>query len=280
MAGVVPVDAGKRTVGHNVQVGYFSQTRLDVLNPENTVLREAYTAAPGYMAESAVRSILGCFLFTGDDADKYVKVLSGGEKSRLILAKMLINPPNFLLLDEPTTHLDVDAVDALVKALQEYQGTIVFISHDIHFVRSVANVVYEVKDGRVRKFPGSFDYYMEKKAQGEYSVQEQKRQRVDNEKKSKEDAQAKAKEEERRRREEEKNRKNHNIQVREKIKKLEKKKEQLDLENYAKCRALANPHIFRDEETAREYGKRIKEIEKEIAILDEQIKVLEATIVQ
>jgi len=163
LAGIADIDNGKRTVGYNVDIGYFSQTRTDVLNVENTVLQEAYSAAPGYMAEETVRTILGAFLFTGDDADKKVKVLSGGEKSRLILAKLLIDPPNFLLLDEPTTHLDVDAVDALVRALNSYEGTIVFISHDIHFVRSVANNVFEVKSGRVRKFPGSFDYYLEKR---------------------------------------------------------------------------------------------------------------------
>src|SRR3989338_407497 len=163
LAGVIDIDSGSRIVGHNVEAGYFSQTRTDVLSLENTVLKEAYSAAPGYMPEETVRTILAAFLFTGDDADKKVKVLSGGEKSRLILAKLLINPPNFLLLDEPTTHLDVDAVDALVRALTDYEGTIVFISHDIYFVRSIANNVYEVKNGRIRKFSGNFDYYLEKK---------------------------------------------------------------------------------------------------------------------
>ncbi|MDP2831237.1 MAG: ABC-F family ATP-binding cassette domain-containing protein, partial [Candidatus Omnitrophota bacterium] len=163
LAGIAPIDSGNRVLGHNVDIGYFSQTRTDVLNIENTVLQEAYSAAPGYMAEEAVRTILGAFLFSGDDAQKKVKVLSGGEKSRLILAKLLINPPNFLLLDEPTTHLDVDAVDALVRALKNYEGTIVFISHDIYFVRSVANNVFEVKSGRIRKFPETFDYYLQKR---------------------------------------------------------------------------------------------------------------------
>ncbi len=92
LAGVTGIDRGSRTVGHNVDVGYFSQTRMDVLSPENTVLQEAYSAAPGYMSEENIRTILGAFLFTGDDSDKRVKVLSGGEKSRLILAKLLINP--------------------------------------------------------------------------------------------------------------------------------------------------------------------------------------------
>lgn len=277
MAGVVPIDAGARKTGYNVDIGYFSQTRLDVLNPENTVLREAYSAAPGYMAESAVRSILGMFLFTGDDADKYVKVLSGGEKSRLILAKLLINPPNFLLLDEPTTHLDVDAVDALIQALSKYQGTMVFISHDIHFVRSVANVVYEVKDGVVRKYPGNFDYYQEKKAAGEAAYIEVKRKPKTEHKKVDEEKE-KAKELERQRKEEERNRKAHNTNIRAKITRFQKDIERLQLEQYAKCRALADPHIFRDEETAKEYGRRLKEIEKELADLESAVKELETQI--
>ena len=271
------IDSGTRVVGHNVDLGYFSQTRMDVLNPENTVLREAYSAAPGYMAESAVRSILGAFLFSGEDAEKPVKVLSGGEKSRLILAKLLINPPNFLLLDEPTTHLDVDAIDALIKAMTEYQGTVVFISHDVHFVRSLANVVYEVKSGSVRKFFGNFDYYMDKKANSPEFIPEKKKKLSDNRNKAEEDK-LKAKEEEKLRREDERQRKNHNIRIRGEINKLEKTKEELQLESYAKCRALANPHIFRDEDTARDYGRRLKEIEKETEDLNSQIKKFEEQI--
>lgn len=277
LAGAIDIDSGTRVLGYNVEPGYFSQTRMDVLNGENTVLREAYSAAPGYMPESTVRTILGAFLFSGDDADKYVKVLSGGEKSRLILAKLLVNPPNFLLLDEPTTHLDVDAVDALIRALNAYEGTVVFISHDIHFVRSVANVVYEVKNGCVRKFPGGFDYYREKKAQlpelgpQKAAVAPEKR-RADEEKQ-------KAREEERLRREEEKKRKAHNSSIREKIQRLENEKEKLSLETYAKARALSDPRIFRDEETAASYGRRLKEIDKEISEIDEKIMALETKII-
>ena len=277
LAGVIDIDSGKRTIGHNVEPGYFSQTRMDVLNPENTVLREAYSAAPGYMAESVVRTILAAFLFTGDDSDKYVKVLSGGEKSRLILAKLLIDPPNFLLLDEPTTHLDVDAVDALIKALNNYNGTIVCISHDIHFVRSVANVVYEVKGGSVRKFPGNFDYYLDKKAQVPELRQAPSRQQE--EKRRTEDQKQKAKDEEKARREAESKRKSANASVREKILRLDKEKEKLTLESYAKSRALCDPHIFRDEETAREYGRRLKQIEQESAAIDAKKAELEKQII-
>jgi ATP-binding cassette subfamily F protein 3 len=285
LAGVVDIDSGLRIVGHNVDVGYFSQTRMDVLNPENTVLQEAYSAAPGFMSEEAIRTILGAFLFTGDDSDKKVKVLSGGEKSRLILAKLLINPPNFLLLDEPTTHLDVDAVDALVKALTDYEGTIVFISHDIYFVRSIANTVFEVKDGRLRKFPGSFDYYLEKKDQGEifneaHNLQVKARQseRAAVKEKAKEEERLR-REKERLRKEEENKRKAHNVSLRNSINKLEKEKENLRLESYAKARALSNPHIYRDEDTAREYGRRMKEIEKLISEIDNKIKNLEEQII-
>ena len=278
LAGVIEIDRGNRVIGHNVEIGYFSQTRTDVLSLENTVLREAYSAAPGYMAEETIRTILGAFLFTGDDADKKVKVLSGGEKSRLILAKLLINPPNLLLLDEPTTHLDVDAVDALVRALTDYEGTIVFISHDIYFVRSIANVVFEVKNGEIRKFPGGFDYYLEKKDQDEVIIE--KRKQKANVKKTEIDlAKEKAKEEERKRKEEEKKRKAHNASVRLDITKLEKNKEKLQLESYAKARALSNPKIFRDEDTAREYGRRLKDIEKEITGINSEIKKLEEQII-
>ena len=276
LAGQVTIDAGQRISGHNVDVGYFSQTRMDVLSQENTVLQEAYSAAPGFMSEETIRTILGAFLFTGDDSEKKVKVLSGGEKSRLILAKLLIRPPNLLLLDEPTTHLDVDAVDALVKALKAYEGTLVFISHDIYFVRSVANVVFEVKQGRVRKFPGSFDYYLEKCDEGarigEESRPRMKQARTDENKERDRESQ-------RQKKEEEKNRKAQNASWRQKINNLNEEKDRLQLESYAKARALADPHIYRDENTAKEYGRRMKEIEKRLQEIDGEIKEMECQIV-
>ena len=278
MAGVIDIDGGTRSVGHNVDIGYFSQTRMDVLNLENTVLREAYSAVPGFMAEETVRTILGAFLFSGDDVEKKVSVLSGGEKSRLILAKLLINPPNFLLLDEPTTHLDVDAIEALVKALTEYEGTLVFISHDIYFVRSVANVVFEVKNSQLRKFPGNFDYYLEKVAQSaetfsEVTSKKSVRQPKFEEEKDKE------KESQRQRKEEERKRKAQNSALRDKIDRLEKEKEGLRLESYAKARALSNPHFYRDEDIAREYGRRMKKIEERISEIDSEIKSIETQII-
>lgn len=287
LAAVVPMDSGIRTVGHNVDIGYFSQTRLDTLNPQNSVLAEAYSAAPGNMSQETIRTILGAFLFTGDDADKRVSVLSGGEKSRLNLAKFLINPPNFLLLDEPTTHLDVDAVDALITALTGYAGTIVFISHDIHFVRSVANVVYEVsaegdsaaKESRVRKFYGNFDYYLEKREQAQVAHKADRARIKKEEKKESQTAQEKAKDEENQIRQEDRRRKTHNTAIGASIAKLQKEKEELQLESYSKARALANQRIYRDEATVKEYGRRLKEIEKRCVEIDAEIKALSAKII-
>jgi len=277
LAGIVQIDSGNRVIGHNVDVGYFSQTRTDVLNIENTVLQEAYSAAPGYMAEESVRTILGAFLFSGDDAEKKVKVLSGGEKSRLILAKLLIDPPNFLLLDEPTTHLDVDAVDALVRALKNYEGTIVFISHDIYFVSSVANNVFEVKNGGIRKFPGTFDYYLEKR-DSLTDTQSPVRSKPKSAKPA-DEAKEKAKAQEQLQKNQEKKRKTNNSVIRDQINKILKKREELELESYAKARALSSPHFYRDEETAKEYGRRMKEIEKLTSEMNAQIKALESQII-
>ena len=280
LGGIINLDGGTRSVGPNVEIGYFSQTRMEVLNPENTLLKEAYSAAPGFMSEETIRTILGAFLFTGDDADKKVKVLSGGEKSRLILAKLLINPPNFLLLDEPTTHLDVDAVEALVKALTEYAGTIVFISHDIYFVRSIANVVFEVKNGGVRKFPGNFDYYLHKIAEPQTSgsIGEHK-PRVETEQgKASTDEETKA-QAEKKKRQEEQRRKTHNKALAAGINKLRKERETLKLEHYAKSRALSNPHIYRDEETIKQYEFRIKEIDKRLQGIGDEIRQIKAEMI-
>ena len=161
IAGVLPVQHGVRTLGHNVRTGYFSQNRIDVLNPRHTVLESALDA-PNPVSEQTARTVLGSFLFRGDDVFKSVAVLSGGEKSRLALVKLLLDPPNLLLMDEPTTHLDVGSIDALIGALKQYHGTLIFISHDVHFIRAIATSVLHINSGRLTPYPGDYDYYLDK----------------------------------------------------------------------------------------------------------------------
>jgi ATP-binding cassette subfamily F protein 3 len=167
LAGVITLQAGTRTLGHNVKAGYYSQYRVDMLQPDRTVLEEAFDT-PQRLTEQFVRTLLGCFLFRGDDVFKKVEVLSGGEKSRLALVKLLLDPPNLLLMDEPTTHLDLSSIDALAYALDQFKGTLVFISHDVYFIRALANHVVHVNAGRLTHYPGGYEYYLEKtRAQSE-----------------------------------------------------------------------------------------------------------------
>jgi len=163
LAEVLPVQGGERVLGHNVKCGYYAQYRVDMLQPERTVLEEALDT-PQRVTEQFVRTVLGCFLFSGDDVFKKVAVLSGGEKSRLALVKLLLDPPNLLLMDEPTTHLDMASISALIAALDQYEGTLIFISHDVHFIRSIANHAVHVKNGRLTHYPTGYDYYLEKSA--------------------------------------------------------------------------------------------------------------------
>ncbi|MEK7766762.1 MAG: ABC-F family ATP-binding cassette domain-containing protein, partial [bacterium] len=137
LAGVLPFESGERVVGHNVVVGYHAQHREGTMDPKRTVLEEAMSTGRNLPPEF-VRTVLGSFLFSEDAVFKQVKVLSGGEKSRLSLVKVLLDPPNFLLLDEPTTHLDITSVASLVAALSDYEGTLAFISHDLHFINTLS----------------------------------------------------------------------------------------------------------------------------------------------
>ena len=164
LAGVIPVQGGTVELGSNVVPGYFAQNRLDNLHAEATVFENVMELRTNenQLTEQQARAILGAFLFRKDDVHKKVSVLSGGEKSRLALARLLVKPPNLLLMDEPTTHLDIASIDALVNALKTFDGTFIFISHDVYFIRALAQNVLHVHSGRLTPYAGDYDYYLEK----------------------------------------------------------------------------------------------------------------------
>jgi len=160
MAGVLPFEGGERKLGHNVNTAYYAQYQLELLNPENSVLEEIRGVAQDE-PEQKLRALLGAFLFSGGDAFKKVAVLSGGEKSRLSIAKMLIRPANFLLMDEPTNHLDINSREMLTDALDAYHGTLCFITHDRTVIREIANKIVEIRDGVPVVYQGNYDEYLD-----------------------------------------------------------------------------------------------------------------------
>ncbi len=164
LAGVIPINGGVRELGSNVVPGYFAQNRLDNLDAKSTVFENVMSLRTNenQLTEQQGRAILGAFLFRKDDVHKPVSVLSGGEKSRLALARILVKPPNLLLMDEPTTHLDIQSIDSLIGALKAYEGTLIFISHDVHFIRALVENVLHVHSGRLTPYAGNYDYYLDK----------------------------------------------------------------------------------------------------------------------
>jgi ATP-binding cassette, subfamily F, member 3 len=168
LAGQEPLSAGEYKLGHNVEPDYFAQDQYKELDPEARILDDLGELSPG-STQTQLRSLLGCFLFSGDDVFKRIGVLSGGERNRYALLKMLLHPANFLLLDEPTNHLDLRAKDVLLEALMKYTGTLVFVSHDRYFIDKLATRVFEIGEGKVEIYPGNYEDYLWRK-QGRAAV--------------------------------------------------------------------------------------------------------------
>ena len=173
---------GSLKAGHNVEIGYFAQNQMDYLDGNKTILDTMIDAA-NEKNRSKVRDILGSFLFSGDDVDKYVKVLSGGERNRLALAKMLLQPFNVLVMDEPTNHLDIKSKHVLKEALKQFEGTLVVVSHDRDFLQGLTNKVYEFKEKKIKEYLGDIDYFLEQRKVDDFREIEKKQ--IDSKKKEK-----------------------------------------------------------------------------------------------
>ncbi len=261
IAGVLPFDSGERVLGHNVEVAFFAQHQLEALNPALSVIQELETAATSDDIPR-LRGHLGAFLFSGDDIDKQVGVLSGGEKSRLALAKLLLRPSNFLVLDEPTNHLDIAACEVLEDVLKSYTGSLLFISHDRAFINAIANRIVEVQSGELRDFRGNYDAYLRElsgaaksgvpeltqSAQPDPSPKETKRERMAS-------------------REQEKTRSRKKSQLKKRIAALEAEIGNAEGKQQELGLRLGDPELFRD-------GDRVREIEAERTQLQAEIDSL------
>jgi ATP-binding cassette subfamily F protein 3 len=254
-AGELLPDAGRVALGHGVVAGYYAQHHFDrdehapegpaasfgTLDPEKTVLETLWEVVPD-RGEAFVRSVAGGFLFSGDDADKRVGVLSGGERARVALAKLLLRPANLLLLDEPTNHLDLESSEALTEALAAYRGTLVFVSHDMGFVNRLATVVWEVKGGGVVPFPGNLDDWLYHQRQLEEEA-------------AADGADAPGRDAERERRRAEAEARNaryrHEKPVRDEIARLEARIAELEAEERSATEALSDPAAYQDFARAR-----------------------------
>lgn len=255
---------GKVTLGHNVQIGYFAQNQADYLDGSKTVLDTMIDAA-NEKNRSRVRDILGSFLFRGDEVEKYVRVLSGGERNRLALAKLLLQPFNVLVMDEPTNHLDIKSKNVLKDALKSFEGTLLLVSHDRDFLQGLTNKVYEFKDHHIKEYLGDIDYFLEQR--NLQNLREAEKRTVVSEVKEKRSAG-----EEYEIQKKLKSAKNKLSNVESSISSLEKEIANIDTElliNYEET--IAKPHFF---DRYQEKKKKLKKLMEEWEILQETLESL------
>ncbi len=281
MAGVLQPDQGRMELGFHVTSAYFAQHQLELLDPAKTVWQEIFFLAKDEPV-SFLRGMLGAFLFSGEEIEKKVSVLSGGEKSRLVLAKMLMRPANFLLLDEPTNHLDISAREVLEGALQEFEGTICFITHDRHLINSIANKIIEVKAGRLTVYLGNYEEYLYKKELEKRELGEEKKEPSSDLPASRDLSPRKSKDQ-RRYEAEIRNRYFRQSQdLRVKVKEIEAALERLNRDREEVEERLADPEVYRHGENisvlVKSHGdmkKRIEELTKEWERSAQELEELE-----
>jgi ATP-binding cassette subfamily F protein 3 len=258
IAGTEPIE-GKREAGYNVITAFYAQHQLEALDVNNEILQELVQAGSD-KSETELRNILGCFLFNGDEVFKKIKVLSGGEKSRVALAKTMISEANFLLLDEPTNHLDMISVSVLVQALNQYQGSFVVVSHDRHFVSQIANKIWYIEDKEIKEYPGTYDEFEPWYKEREKQRLMQKQQAPVAKPAPKPVEKPK---EENRNTAENKKRKQELEKLESRIAELEKTKINLEDE-------MAKPEVFADFQRLEEATVRFEKVEKELSQLQGQ----------
>ena len=280
---------GDRIWGHNVEEAFYAQHQLEALNIENSLLEEMKESRSG-KTDVELRSLLGGFLFSGDAVDKKIKVLSGGEKARVALAKTIVSKANFLMLDEPTNHLDIHSVDLLIESLNNYEGSIVLVSHDRHFISRVANKIWEIEDYKIREFKGTYAEWEDWKArrEAELKLQGNKQEVISNKQPVKKTEEAAIKKDQQASNNEQRSsidkelkkeyqkQKNRFQQLEEKIAQLNKRKTELEA-------GLATPEIYNDKtkfvQTETDYKTTTAELEKlnaEYEVVFEKVMELEA----
>jgi len=261
ISGQLTPKKGELVLGERVSIGYYAQHQIDALNRDNTIYQEVYsTAAENYRAQ--IRDILGIFKFSGDDVEKKISVLSGGEKARVSLAKILISPVNFLLMDEPTNHLDLDSKKALEKALKGYDGTLLLISHDRYFLDQLVSIVFEIKDGIFSRCEGNYTSYLEKKSQNSPVAEILSEEKSSVSRKSKDQKRLEAEARQIISRE-------RNLLTKQ-IEQLESKVEVLETEKKEIESNLANPDFYQDQIKASEAGKRYQQLQEMIPKMFEE----------
>lgn len=251
IAGSEPIQSGERKLGHNVEPAFYAQHQLEALTLEESILGELQRSGTD-RTEKELRSLLGCFLFSGDEVFKRIKVLSGGEKSRVALAKTLLSEANFLLLDEPTNHLDIQSVKVLVHALQHYEGSYIVVSHDRHFVNQIANKIWYIEDLQLKEYPGTYAefYRWREKHRAEQKASEEAAEKAAKKQKSK---QKNRSADDKKRQKLEKS----IAKLEEKIMELETQKEELELE-------MAKPAVYGDPFRLAEANQALQKLEQEL----------------